>query len=507
MFDLEPSNSRTRKGRPVDRRDVLKGLGAVGAVGVLGYGLGELATDGTGADPDRDPAAGGDVDRDENRTVTAGDPPDDGDGGPDDEVDETVRHADAYDRVVDAVTVGADPNGKEPVNDVILDNVAPGTLISFQPGTYRIDPLHVEDVSNFAIAGATEERPTFVGTARACEDRPYVRFQNVGGFLLDGIDVEFSRPGSGGGFRIDAVGDVTVQNVSLSGSCPGQIAAFRLDVIDPDSHGVVRNMNVQNDAKRQLTGVYVGQYHAGVATFENCSVSGFTDNGLYASTPGQDDGGNGPVHVVGGTYTDNNISNVRLGSTGASARGVTVRVDDIPEGYQENARGIRFRNRRDILVEDCSVEFGPNVSNSFGAVVFHGDSEGGTVRDTHIHVDAANVPAIRAFAPNQPDNQKPLIENVTITGDATDDYAARMYNRDGTTFRNCTIKQLGDRRGGIRLKDMDDCAIIDCHIEVDRNPIVARGASILVQNTTIVTPQGTRHIDSATLENGVLSPQ
>ena len=54
---------------------------------------------------------------------------------------------------------------------------------------------------------------------------------------------------------------------------------------------------------------------------------------------------------------------------------------------------------------------------------------------------------------------------------------------------------------------MDDRAIIDWHCEVDRNPIVARGASILVQNTTIVTPQGTRHIDSATLENGVLSPQ
>jgi hypothetical protein len=488
----------------VNRRDLLKGLGVAGAFGAAGYALGEY----TAGPRDRDdPSPLSDR---EEPTVddqpTQGPDPDDGpDSG--EQQQPAVRYADQYANVVNAIDAGADPNGTIPINALLEKAATEGTLVSFPKGTYRIDPLRIEDRNNVAIASATDERPTFVATRDICLDTAYLRFQDVSNFLFDGIDLDFTRRGAGGEFRVIADGDATVQNVEITGSCERQIAAFRMDVTDPNGVGLVKNLVAHHTEPSQLTGLFVGKGHAGEVTFENCNVTGFSDNGLYASVMGLPDGRNGSVHTVGGSYLNNNISGVRLGSAGSSARNVHVAVDSVPSGDDVNARGIRLRNQRNILVENCRVKFGKNAGESFGGVVFHGDSEGATVRDTHVHVDTEEVPAIHAFEPNQDDNDTLTFENVTVTGNAAGSYAATISGRDGTTFKNCRFKQSGKNRGGIRLENSKGCSIVDSHIEATRNPVVAADGDILVQNTTIVTPTGTRHVKNAILENGVLQPR
>jgi hypothetical protein len=486
----------------MNRRDVLKAAGAVGAIGLLGYGASELYD----VPPDDDQRNPGAVPGGSNGTT--GPPKDDPPEEPTDvePSEPDVRHADAYGTVIDAESVGADPTGTQPVNDVIEMYAKPDTLLSFPAGTYRLDPLKLEGVGDFAIASASSERATFVAPAGVCTDRPYLWFKDVSGVLFDGIDVDFTADGAGGEVRFIADGDVTVQNARFSGSCDGQIAIFRIDVIDPDGRALVKNIAAEHDDDRQLTGIYVGHEHAGEVTFEDCDISEFTDNGLYASTPGLDDNGNGPVHVVGGSYTNNNISNVRLGTTGSTARDVHVVIESVPDGYQPNARGIRLRDRRGQIVEDCSVTMGAGVSESFGAIVSHGAHEGGLVRNTAVRVDTNEVPAIHAFRPDRDDYEPLEFENVTVTGDASGSYAATLFGRDGTAFRNCTFQQRGDTRGGIYLVDATGCSIVDSYIETDRNPIVAVRSDVLVQNTTIVTPRGTWHIDNAVLEDGTFNP-
>lgn len=456
---------------------------------------------------DDDPQDPGVVPGDSNRTAepSPGDPPEEPTDVEPSEPD--VRHADKYGSVIDAESVGADPTGTQPVNDVIEMYAQPDTLLSFPAGTYRLDPLKIEDVNDFAIASATSERATFVAPAGVCTDRPYLWFQEVSGVLFDGIDVDFTEDGAGGEVRFIADGDITVQNARFSGSCDGQIAIFRLDVINPGGRALVKNIAASHDDDRQLTGIYVGHGHAGEVTFEDCDISEFTDNGLYASTPGLDNNGNGPVHVVGGSYTNNNISNVRLGTTGSTARDVHIVIESVPDGYQPNARGIRLRDRRGQLVENCSVTMGKGVSESFGAIVSHGAHEGGVVRNTAVNVDTEKVPAIHAFRPDADDYDPLEFENVTVTGDAPGSYAATLFGRNGTVFRDCTFEQPGDTRGGIYFVDSEGCRIVDSHIETDRNPIVAVRSDVLVQNTTISTPRGTWHIDNAVLEDGTLNPK
>ncbi|WP_323675931.1 twin-arginine translocation signal domain-containing protein [Halorubellus sp. PRR65] len=487
------------RGSRVNRRDLLKGLGVAGTSGAIGYAIGDLTGDTRDGDPSspRDPSEPTVDDQPTQGPVTDTEEPG----------QQAVRHADAYPNVIDAVDAGADPNGTIPINALLEKATSDGTLVSFPKGTYRIDPLRLEDLHNVAIAGATEERPTFVATRDVCLDLAYLRFQNVSDFLFDGIDLDFTRRGAGGEFRVVADGDVTVQNVEITGNCNRQIAGFRMDVTDPNGVGLVKNLRAHHRATTKLTGFFVGESHAGEVTFEDCDVSGFSDNGLYASAMGLPDGGDGAVHAVGGSYVNNNISGVRLGSTGSTARNVDVVVDTVPSGDDVNARGIRLRNRRDILVENCSVTFGPDAGESFGALVVHGDNGGAHVRDSTLNVDADMVPAIHAFEPNKDETDPLVFENLAVTGSAAGSYAATITGRDETSFENCTFEQSGKNRGGIRLADSAGCRIVDSHIEATRNPVVASDGDVLVQNTTIVTPAGTRHVKNAVVENSVLNPK
>lgn len=490
----------------MNRRTLLKRAGAVAATGVAGLGV---IRGGTTLVAREDPPPGNATPATrgtDDPTTTRGETEATTDDGDTDRESPDVRHGDEFEHVVDAVAAGADPTGETAVTPIIQRNAADDTLLSFPPGTYRVEPLTLSTYDSLGVAAATAERPTFVAAPGVCVQTPYLRFEDVSDFLLDGIDFDFTDPGAGGGVRIVADGDVTVSNVDLAGSCDAQVAAFRVDVADATGTGLVENLQATHVTDSKLTGLFVGKSHAGEVTFRDCRVRGFSDNGLYASVPGLDDGANGAVHTHRGSFQDNNISNVRLGSTGSTARGVTVAVDSVPPGDTVNARGIRLRNRRGQVVEDCDVRFGDGAPESFGAVVFHGDNAGGTVRNTRVEVDRDGVPAVHAFAPNQPNNDPPTFRNVTVTGDARGWYAATLYRRDGTTFEDCVIDQTGGGRGGIRLKNAAGCEISNCRIESDRAPVVARDATVRVRDTTVVTPQGERRIRDTVFRNEVIQP-
>lgn len=422
-----------------------------------------------------------------------------------------VRYADRYGTVVDAVEAGADPEGKTPINDVVEAHVADDTLLSFPGGTYLIQPLGISGISNFGIAASYDDPPTFVPARGACRPAsPYLLFTGIEDFLLDGVTFDFTRIESGGPLYLFPEGESAIRKVRVTGSCREQITTVRIDVNDEDDETLVENLVAENDdgGSELLTGVYVGKNHAGTLTFRDCRVRGFSNNGLYASAPGNDDGRDGEVHVVGGRYENNNISGIRLGSTGATARDASVVVDESPPANGAvNARGIRLRGRRGQLVEGCDVYVGPGTERSFGAVVVHPDTAGATVRATEMTVDHDTTPALQAFPPSRSVSSRLVLEDLTIDGDSAGAYAALVDSRDGTVFRDCTITQPGDDRGGIYLRSSSDCRIVDCRIDVTGNPLVLRGTTVRVENTTLVTPDGEEHIEEMEASDEDFTPR
>ncbi|MFW5938184.1 MAG: hypothetical protein ACOCSN_04495, partial [Halanaeroarchaeum sp.] len=308
-----------------------------------------------------------------------------------------MRHQDEFGTVVDAVRAGADPEGTEPIDDFLQEYAADDTLLSFPAGTYLLPQTTLEEYDHLGISSARDEHPTFVAPSDDCSD-PHARFERVSDFLLEGIDFDFQREGAGGSVGVIASGDATIRDVTVTGGCSSQISTFRVDIRDPEGTGLVENVRMQSDqTEGWLTGIYVGKDHSGTVTFRECDLNGFSDNGLYGSAPALDDGAGGTVHTENGHFENNNVSNIRLGAPGSTARGDTIVVESAPEAESVNLRGIRFRRGADQEVEDCTIRFGSSVTDSFGAIVFHADNGGARVANSRVTMDADSVPAVKAF--------------------------------------------------------------------------------------------------------------
>lgn len=408
-----------------------------------------------------------------------------------------VRHGDEFATVIDLVQAGADPDGEEPIDDLLTRYADDDTLLSFPAGTYLLPPVNLTEYEHLGIAASHDEHPTFVAPANSCTNTdPHIQFDEVSDFLLEGIDFDFRARQAGGAINLITTGDATVRDVSARGSCRQQVAMFRIDVRAPGGTGLVERLRLRKvQDSGWMTGAYVGKHHSGEVTFRNCELSEFTDNGLYGSAPGVAGGGDGSVHTVGGHFENNNISSIRLGTAGSTARNDTIVVESAPDAESVNLRGIRFRRGSDQVVEDCDIRFGSAVRNSFGAVVFHAHSGGARVADSRVTMKSDGISAVKAFYYSGDGAGGPTFENLAVDGTASRGYAVQLNGRDGTTFRNCTIEQSGDRRDGLRMAYSKGCELIDSRIDVTGYPLILRDTTMIIRNTTFVTPDGERHVD------------
>jgi hypothetical protein len=140
-----------------------------------------------------------------------------------------------------------------------------------------------------------------------------------------------------------------------------------------------------------------------------------------------------------------------------------------------------------------------------GDIIFNSDSGSSRVADSRITMESNGIPAINAFY-HSGDGGGPIIENLTVDGDASRGYTIHVSGRDGTTFRNCTIEQSGRDRDGIRVAYSDGCELVDSRVDVTGYPLILRDTTMTVRNTTFVTPDGERHVDHMEAEPGDFRP-
>lgn len=484
------------------RREYMKVAGAAGGIGIAGLAI-------AGINRETEPKEPQDENRTARRPSWQSETPEDTSPSFPETDTRTEQLASEYETVVDLVAAGAETVGGGPINDVLRDVVSDDTLLTIPPGTYRLAPAELLSFRNLGIVSTGPGPVIFRPTAETCRGQShYLQFAAVRNLRLDGLVFDFRRHQSGGVISVIAEGDATVRNTATFGSCSSQVGTFRIDIRDGDGVGLVENLRVENTAENPtLTGIFVGQDHSGELTFRDCSVAGFSDNGLYGSAPGLDDGGGGKVHVVGGTYRNNNIAGVRLGSVGSTARDVQIVVDEVPTGGKSNARGIRLRGGSDHLVSGCRLWLGDDAGVSFGAVVFHTTTGGATVRDTTIRVDRDGMQALHAFPPEEPPDSPPRFHNVSVTGSAANKPAVTIQGRDRTVFRNCTIRQTGENRDGISLSGAADCRIENSRIEVTGTPVTLANASVTLTDTKVAGQGGEELVQRRTISDRPLESE
>ncbi|WP_276301578.1 hypothetical protein [Halorussus lipolyticus] len=401
-----------------------------------------------------------------------------------------------FDRAVNAVEAGANPEAEEPIDD-LLNEFAWGdeeVLLVFPDGRYRVGGVSLSGPGRFGMVAESDADPTLVPAGPSDEIGPaLLQFLDVEDFLFEGFTLDFRREGFGGKVHVTTGGDLAIRNLRVRGQYPADASGFHLAVESSSGTGLVENVSVPGGGPQggRSIGTFVDRRHAGELTLRNCVLQNFPNNGLYASAPGGDGslkGYGGVVRVVGGLYRNNNIANVRLGGQGAVARNVTIVVDRVPPYNRLNARGLLFRNGTGHRVENCRIVLGEEAGESLGAIVFNPDAGRVFVRNTDIEMDRDGIPAVYAPPPSAKASGEvgPVFDNVAIRGTAGGGPTVDVAGRDRTRVRNSRIVQSGADRAGLRLARSDESLLARTTIDVTGDPILSPESSLSRQRVEVV---------------------
>ncbi|WP_436926421.1 right-handed parallel beta-helix repeat-containing protein [Halosimplex amylolyticum] len=412
------------------------------------------------------------------------------------------RYGERYDSIVNVAQAAGDDAS---IDDVVATAInTDDTLLYFPTGEYELSGLRVRNARNVGLASLPKEDAVIRPSVPRSElSEAFFDFREVADVLLEGLTFDYSESGYGGSVRVVTHGNFIARDLRTKGKLPDRDksrkhVAYRFDVQDEEGIGLVERVVARDGGHDggNGVGIFVGKDHAGTLTVRDCEIANFPNNGLYASAPGANydgyRGANGAVHVRGGRYENNNIANVRIGSTGSTVRHVTVVVDKVPPTISEhdlNVRGIRIRARNGQVVEDCDIRIGEDAGEGFGAISYHPDHGSSTIKNTRIRVDRDEFSAIDATHANGGGTKAPLeFENVTISGTAAGGATVDITDRHETTFRNCEIEQTGDNREGIVFTDSEDCLVADSTIKVTGEPLEVNNSTVDRRDLTLGTP-------------------
>lgn len=394
-----------------------------------------------------------------------------------------------FDRVMNLVEQGADPEGSHAIDDLLADAFTDGTLVFLPEGRYRIEDVVLADgIPRLGIVG----RDATIVPREGFHDTIFgLGWPEPGTDLLfSGVDFDFSAPDTGGRPVLGkAAKRLVISDVEVRGVVDVEQDLVRVDVTDPDGTGRVERLSLPDGAVADgVTGCEVGSDNRGNLEFIECHIAGFPDNGLYADPP------HGSVLVQGGTFLNNGVAGVRVESPDScTVRGVYVGCDTTEGG--ENMRGIRLRDGTEVTVENCVVDL-RRVTGSDGAISFASELGAATIRNCRLRVDADGVNAIRiksSESENGSFNGPFRCENVVITGSAADGAAVSAANRDGCHFENICVHQSGADRDGF-VFDHVGGELVNVAVSVTGQPFRFNNSSITRRAVTI-----DRLPDSATI--------
>jgi len=404
-----------------------------------------------------------------------------------------------YDQVIDVVAdLDCDPTGEQSCTAAIETAAGDDTLLVFPEGEYLIDRqirlLHKDD---FGMVGVGDARllapPNF--------NRYWIVVDHGSDCLFENVTVDVTADNCAPTLLLGVSDGLTVRDVEVvgrgirDGSRPrGEggnpvVGSALLPVVrDPDGTGTVERFIARNGGRIGTynhgdgrVGIFVGRSARGTVRLVDCHLEEFPNNGIYASQT------TATIEVEGGTFRNNDISQVRLGSEGSYVDGATVEVDrsavsdpSDPADYLR-PRGVRIESgpldTAGVTVRNVDV----TATDSNAPCIEVGKAGGEfTIEDCRIRADASGAPGIQAKVPDggvhppPPEPHSGAIRNVEITGSADSWAAIRLTERGGTEISGVTVDQSGSDRDGIHFVRSPDCSVSETTIDSSGFPLLFR---------------------------------
>jgi len=379
---------------------------------------------------------------------------------------------------IDVVGEGLANDGSEDAGQFIEDHADDNTLLVFPPGTYSFDTTaNIGGVEKFGLICPTGRALFTEGEIDESEDMIEMGTSDtpvesclISGFTTDTSAARFVEIyGSG---LVEDIRFTAEKEFSESGEATTHISArvfdeektltFK-DVLMPEGGAFGEPVN---DA---AGGWYIHSDTAGTIRFIDCEASGFPDNGIYASAPGESEGEGGTIHVEGGRFRDNNVASVRIGGNGSSVRDATF-VFENPDSDFTGVRGVYARNGSGHVVENNRFETASGVSDVSHITV---TSEcGSTAFENNYHVDEGSSRAIRVDDTTDSKENRVTIEGLELYGSSDGEEYPVFIERGHTKISEPAIVQ--PNRSAIWI-DANDVVLENEDIEVDGNDVLNEG--------------------------------
>lgn len=435
----------------------------------------------------------------------------------------THDREDDYRSVVNVVDEGADPDGDDPINDVLDDIRDDDTLLHFPDGRYRMDRrFRFTDFENFGVHGD--------GATLVPDD--YDDFQDRGGnywlfrlgtsgnpggkLLVEGLDVDQTADETGVR-AINAVADerLEIRDVTVHGTDDlGSEGPLRVGTADSDTTGIVENFSAtdgslrpeqvpnEDDLYMGTTGINATWPCRGELTLKDCNVHGFSGTGLYAVCD------SGTTLVLGGSYQNSGVAQIRLGGHNCEIKNAYVGVHDRDDHYS-NQRGVRIEGSTGrTYVIDTTIEVTEPNGHAFNVqdgvedlrvyrldvtvegdrvnhgVVLYDSLEKGFLDSSSVELNTPGGYGI--WIMDSDHDGRVLLEQTEVTGDAdTESFSTGIRcHRDGAEFRQTTVDQTSDEHYRSALENhADDIYVYDCEFYSEYHPVVSYGDNTWIEKT------------------------
>ena len=200
-----------------------------------------------------------------------------------------------------------------------------------------------ELVNASEVSGSTYEVPEGEQVRILVGENEYGEYGDLENALIkaEGANVQIKSFGD----------DWTIRNVGIEGPTDGDQPDIDLDT--DGGSGLVENVYLGDGDANDSGGIFVKKEHSGTITVRDCYVAEYLDNGIYASAPGQSDGGGGTTGIENCYGENNGVAHFRVGGEGSYVRDSVAVTDDAPGGYI--SRGVWAR-RDDIEVENTDIK-------------------------------------------------------------------------------------------------------------------------------------------------------
>ena len=344
-----------------------------------------------------------------------------------------------FEAIVDLRKAGADPTGSDPIDDVLGRYTRDDTLVILPAGTYKVEQMGFYATSNWGVVGVGDV--TVVPTAS--REGVFAGGYRSEDIWFEGFTLDIRGTGSPT-MDFSADGDVVVRDISVVGRYDDRDGkAFGFRPLSDGANHLIENVSIPGGGN--CMGIYAA-HDRGTLTVRDCHVEGFWNNGVYASSATSE------VFIDGGTYKNNNVANVRVGSAKTTVRDARVVVDSKPGHWinqSADMRGVRIADgpaSGAVTIEGCDIEM--SGGHGSGAITSTPTAGEYVVRNTRIRVDDGYTVdagddrssfAVTAYGDGETDRRQ-VFENVSVTGNASA-WTAMRFKRGNTTLRNVCIQQ------------------------------------------------------------------